>query len=320
MRHAPFLMIATGLLSVAGAAWVTGCGTTFDDCVSGKIGACKGIYTETTGTGGGSTTSTTSTTGGGGTGGTIPIVCQGDPTMDPTLVDPSCGVFVRADAAAGGNGDPETPYKTLQAAIDKATATGRWVFACAVGEFKENVVIDEAVEVYGGFDCTDPKQWSWKKDTKAKLTGSPNAVTLTVTAAAKKVVLDDLAIKASSSAPGVMGGSSIAVILDSVTANLNRCDITAGDGTAGADGEDAERDASAHTDERWRPTTASRPVRWRADGQSTGGDEIVNDCGGDELDRRARRQLDHGRRASRRAAGISTPPTVPDMGERCRPR
>ena len=312
MRHAPFLMIATGLLSVAGAAWVTGCGTTFDDCVSGKIGACKGIYTETTGTGGGSTTSTTSTTGGGGTGGTIPIVCQGDPTMDPTLVDPSCGVFVRADAAAGGNGDPETPYKTLQAAIDKATATGRWVFACTAGEFKENVVIDEAVEVYGGFDCTDPKQWSWKKDTKAKLTGSPNAVTLTVTAAAKKVVLDDLAIKASSSAPGVMGGSSIAVVLDSVTANLNRCDITAGDAVAGANGEDADPNAPP------KPMTTAandgKPACAVAGGgQSTGGDEIVNDCGGGMSSTGGLGGSSTSGSGKAGAAGISTPPTV-DMG------
>lgn len=279
MRNAGFLMIATGLLSVAGAAWVSGCGTTYDDCVSGKIGACKGIYTDTTGAGGsGGTGGSTATTGGGGTGGNPPVVCEGDPTMDPTLVDPSCGVFVRADAAVDGNGDPETPVKTLQAAIDKATATGKWVFACTAGEFKESVVIAKGVEVYGGFDCANAKQWAWKKDTKAKLTGAPNAITLTVTAAAKKVILDDLAITAAPSALAMKGGSSIAVVLDSVTANLNRCDITAGDATAGVDGADADSVAPP------KPVTTGdndgkAACMVAGGGQATGGAEAVNDCG-----------------------------------------
>jgi hypothetical protein len=280
MRNAGFLMIATGLLSVAGAAWVSGCGTTYDDCVSGKIGACKGIYTDTTGAGGsGGTGGSTATTGGGGTGGNPPVVCEGDPTMDPTLVDPSCGVFVRADAAVDGNGDPETPVKTLQAAIDKATATGKWVFACTAGEFKESVVIAKGVEVYGGFDCANAKQWAWKKDTKAKLTGAPNAITLTVTAAAKKVILDDLAITAAPSALAMKGGSSIAVVLDSVTANLNRCDITAGDATVGVDGEDASA-APPVTPMKMVENDGKAACSALGANPATGGVELTNDCGG----------------------------------------
>ncbi|MEO7332267.1 MAG: hypothetical protein ABI193_27070 [Minicystis sp.] len=309
MRQVGYVMITTGLLSAA--AWVSGCGTTYDDCLSGKIGACKGIYTDTTGSGG-STTSTTGSGGQGGTGGSPPIVCQGDPTTDPTVVDPSCGVFVRADAASEGNGDPETPYKTLQAAIDKATATGRWVFACTAGEFKESVVLDKAVEVYGGFDCTNPKQWAWKKDTKTKLTGAPNAVTLRVSTAATKVLLDDLAIKASSSAPGVPGGSSIALILDSVTANLNRCELTAGDATAGPNGEDAEVTAPPKP-----PKTAANDGKpacaVAGGGQSTGGDEIVNDCGGGMSSTGGLGGSSTSASGKVGAAGVSTPPTA-DMG------
>jgi hypothetical protein len=235
MRHTRFLMITSGLFAVALAGWASGCGTTYDDCVSGKIGACKGIYTESTGTGGSggsSTTTTTTGTGGmGGEGGMAPS-CIGDPTQDPSLLSKTeCLAFVRADAADDqGDGSKDKPYKTLQSAVDKADK--RWIIACTKGSFAEAVTLAGPVEIYGGFDCD--AEWTWSETARTKLDGPSDSIALTITSAAGGTKIKNLAITAASAT--VPGGSSIAVAVSDIDAELTRCDIVAGDGMKGEDG------------------------------------------------------------------------------------
>jgi hypothetical protein len=143
----------------------------------------------------------------------------------------------------------------------------------------ESVVVSKGVEVHGGFDCSSSGQWSWKKGTKSKLRGTPNFIPLTVIASAAAFGLDDMIVEAASSAPSVMGGSSIAMVVDGVAATLNRCELVAGDASSGLNGEDAD------------PTPPPTPMKTVSNdgkpacavlggGQSIGGEEAVNDCGG----------------------------------------
>ncbi|MFO0762693.1 MAG: hypothetical protein U0359_40020 [Byssovorax sp.] len=264
-------MAAWGVATLGALAWIGACSPSTDELLTdAKYGT-----TGAGGTGGhgGSTTTTT------GTGGKPPVECKGDPSMDPTLVVDQCGVFVRADAATEGNGDMDTPYKTLQAAIDKAALAGKWVFACNAGELKENVAITKPVAVYGGFDCSSSTEWVWAKDTKTKLTGAPNTIILSIATTASDVSLHDLAITAPPSAAAMIGGSSIAVIIDSATATLERCDITAGDAVDGAAGDDASS-SPPPTPSKTAMNDGKNACAALGGDQATGGSEQTNDCGG----------------------------------------
>ena len=82
--------------------------------------------------------------------------CQGDPTLDPTLVKEECGLFVRGDPTdtdGSGAGTLAAPFKTLQAAI-YAVPDNKWIFVCTKNTFNEKVTIaKDNVAIYGGFDC-----------------------------------------------------------------------------------------------------------------------------------------------------------------------
>jgi hypothetical protein len=155
--------------------------------------------------------------------------CTGDPSVTNTIEE--CGVFVQADAAdAMGDGTRDKPYKTLQEAIDKAGE--KRVYACTSAPFAEHVTIAAGIDIIGGFNCL--KGWSWSADSKSKLTGPADKITLTMTSGSDKAKLENFAITAAST--GLIGGSSIAVIVDHATAAFERCNITAGDANDGDQG------------------------------------------------------------------------------------
>ena len=192
--------------------------------------ACCDSAGDSAGSGG---TASISTTGSGGTGAT-PILCIPSESKNP--VADSCGVFVSsslgADDMATDRGTKTKPYKTLGAALAKVDVAR--VYACAE-IFTEAVTISTSVELYGGLDC---KSWAYiGAAKKTTLTAEADHIPLTLGNAAGVVSVEDFTIEAASAV--IAGGSSIAVLADQAKASLTRCALIAGDGKAGADGDDA---------------------------------------------------------------------------------
>jgi hypothetical protein len=179
------------------------------------------------GTGG---TTTTTGPGGSGGGGGKPD-CSGEPNTINTVED--CGVFVQADALdANGDGTRAKPYQTLQEALDKAG--DKRVYACASAPFVEAVTISAGVELFGGFACA--KDWTWSQAAKSMLNGPADQIALTLASGADEAKVENFAVVAASASAAKKGGSSIAVAVADVAAELVRCDVTARDGVDGADG------------------------------------------------------------------------------------
>lgn len=170
-------------------------------------------------------------TGTGGGGGNA--ACAGDPTADSALVREECGIFVSAAAEPGGDGTRERPYAMLQEGIDEASAQGKRVYACVDGAFGEAVTIGAGIEVIGGFDCG--AGWSWSAAGRSTVDGPADAIAVTIGESASGATVKGFAIRAASAT--VTRGSSIAVAVADVEAELALVDVTAGDGRGGADGE-----------------------------------------------------------------------------------
>lgn len=200
-------LLSSGLLGVL-ALHVAGCFGTRDDCAQNPLLSCGPWTTHKV----------------------LPPECSGDPTAKNVIE--ACGVFVQADAmGTTEDGSKANPYKTLQKAIDGAA--GKRVYACTSKPFIEAVTITSSVEMYGGFDCT--KGWAWSQDRRSALNGPADAVALTIETSAGGTKVEGFAITAASA--GKAGGSSIAVAVDDVAAELVRCDVKAGDAAAGMDGQ-----------------------------------------------------------------------------------
>jgi hypothetical protein len=167
---------------------------------------------------------------GSGTGGAgeTPPGCV--PSKNDTPVDNTCGIFVSSSQGKEGNaGTKSAPLKTLQQGIDQAK--GKPVYACAE-EFAGSVTLASGSAIYGGLDCT--KGWAYVGATKkSALTGDADRPALTIAKESKRAELADFSIKAPTAMAA--GGSSIAVLVDQVTARLDRCDLVAGDGAPGAE-------------------------------------------------------------------------------------
>jgi hypothetical protein len=221
MRAMIWMSGAVVLASLAGA-YALGCSAEANDC--DRTLECAYYYKGT----GGSTSS--SSTGEGGTGGT-PSTCIPSESDDP--VAGSCGVFVSsslgADDTAADRGTQAKPFKTIGAALMKSDVTR--VYACAES-FSESVVVSSAVELYGAVDCL--KGWAYDPSKKTTLTAAQDTIPLTLGNPVGLATVEDFAISAVA-AKGA-GGSSIAVLANGSTASLTRCDLTAGDATAGDPG------------------------------------------------------------------------------------
>src|ERR1700761_7107002 len=98
MRDARWLMSISGLLLVGAATWAMGCLTIGDDCML------------------------TVTCPDDADAGAVNPACadEGEPMTNSVGPSEGCGIFVRPDAKAGGDGSKAKPLASLQAAIDKA--------------------------------------------------------------------------------------------------------------------------------------------------------------------------------------------------------
>ncbi|WP_437713281.1 hypothetical protein WMF45_46390 [Sorangium sp. So ce448] len=154
---------------------------------------------------------------------------------DPVPVD-GCEVFASARATSEGSGASDDPYKHLQAAVDAAKAAkNKKVCACAGQAFIEAVTLRAGVEVHGDYTCDE--QWQWKKspDTRSTIEGPAGRVALTLTDEAGGAKVQGFVISATKAEEP--GGSSIAVAVADIPAELSRIDVLAGDGMPGEDGK-----------------------------------------------------------------------------------
>ncbi|WP_438000675.1 hypothetical protein WMF26_13470 [Sorangium sp. So ce185] len=220
MRHWRGLMGITAMAFGAAMVPGTGCvfGVDYNDCAEYPGGVCGG--------------------GTGGSGGEEPPdPCEADPREDPSVVSEGCGVFARAGAEEGGEGTRQRPYGSLQEAIEKATAEGKRVYACAEGEaaFEESVKVEAGLEVIGSFACAG---WTLEAGRKSALAGPADQVALTLGEGAEGARVEGFAIRAADAKQD--GGSSIGVVVADVEAELAEVEVTAGNGKDGARGTTPE--------------------------------------------------------------------------------
>ncbi|WP_437531690.1 hypothetical protein WME79_03185 [Sorangium sp. So ce726] len=213
-----------------------------------------------------------------GGGGSVPNpACEADPTKDASTVTDECAVFASATAEAGGDGTKAKPYASLGEAV--VHAGNKRVLACASGVFAESVTIEAGIEVIGGFDCE--AEWTWSEEARSAIEAPANQVALTVSEAASGAKVRSFAIRAADAqAPGA---SSIAVLVDGVTAELASCELIAGNGADGAEGDNAPSEAPAQASPGNAGTNACSDVDGMPGPDMTlaGGAQVVNECGGE---------------------------------------
>lgn len=189
----------------------------------------------------------------------VPVGCDltAEPKDSAPCVTEAVGVFVSPTGSNAGPGTRDKPYLTIGHAV--ANAGKRRVYVCE-GTYEENVVVDRAAEIYGGFACAG----FTPSATKPKLAPKKD-VALTVKSAAAAVRVTDLEIVGSAEA-GKAGASAIGVFASASSDVLfRRCVIRAGAANNGAEGGTTSNYAG------------NAPGGINANG-GTGGGEVTNTC------------------------------------------
>lgn len=155
------------------------------------------------------------------------------PSDNEKAVSDTCGVFVSSahGSDASGKGTKEAPYATLGAALKK----GSTIYACAgATPYSEALAVPAGAVIFGGVDCA-----SWKyvgTTTKTTLTADVGKIPLTLsTGAGTKLV--DLHVLAADASGGDPGQSSIAVVADHATVEIEGCIFEAQGAADGAQGK-----------------------------------------------------------------------------------
>ncbi|MGO9834125.1 MAG: hypothetical protein ACLP1X_07925 [Polyangiaceae bacterium] len=175
-----------------------------------------------------------------------------DPTKAPH--DASCviteayGVFVSPAGSDSNVGTRAAPARTIGHGMDLAKAAGKRVYVCA-GSFQEQLVAAstrDGVSVYGALDCAT---WSYAAANKVVVAPAAAGYALELEGLRAGTTFEDLEFDAQNAAPGVAGGSSVAVFASSSrNIALQRVVMVAGnatDGTSGASPGGADGGGSA---------------------------------------------------------------------------
>ncbi|MFO0548960.1 MAG: hypothetical protein U0271_11275 [Polyangiaceae bacterium] len=163
------------------------------------------------------------------------------PTSDGKIIDETCGVFVDPSAAEEGAGTQASPFATVGAAAASLNGAPGRIYVCNAGTgVHEAVAVRDGVEIHGAIDCS-VAEWRWDFANRTAWTSDPDTIPLTLSNklsqnGTEPSLLSGLTIEAASSA--VPGGSSIALVLESVVVSLDRVDLTANDGSDGTNGTD----------------------------------------------------------------------------------
>ncbi|MFO0611527.1 MAG: hypothetical protein U0414_02980 [Polyangiaceae bacterium] len=215
------LATLTVLAALSGVGCSTYCSQHGCDGAGGAGGATSSSASSQTST---STSSISSSSTG--------VVMDCLPTLTAGPKDDTCGVFVDPNAGSdGAAGTMAAPQKTLGAALI-TWIPGKAIYVCdgALTD-TEPLTVQPGVIVYGGLDCGAGYR---VKSDAARTTLAPKAgaIPLTLTGGAAATELHQLAITAT--ADTAPGSSAIGVVVGDVSATLERVDITADDGVAGA--------------------------------------------------------------------------------------
>jgi hypothetical protein len=217
--------------AVVVAFGVAACGEHFEDCNERLNCTGAGGNAGSSGQGG-----EAGNGGNGGQGGGPPIECIPSEAMG--VVDDSCGVFVSSSkGTAGAAGTKEAPVQTIAEAL--TLGNGKPIYLCAEA-FDEAVVMEAGTDVFGALNCDD--DWGYTPGTKSQLNGPANVIAWKITGSGSTTIADVAVTAATATDPGM---SSIAMLVGGSTLNLDRCDLTAGDGapgTAGTNGVDLDDD------------------------------------------------------------------------------
>ncbi|MGK3966939.1 PGRS family protein [Sorangium sp. So ce118] len=199
------------------------------------------------------------------------------PSEQTSVVKDTCGVFV---SASGNDDDPGTkaePVKTLNEAIARAKEQGSAVYACAE-EFEEAAELPAGVKLFGGLDCENG--WNWVgEEKKTVVAPGEEALALTVMQGEGTVRIEDVSVHAADAqAPGA---SSIAVLVDGAEVELARCELVAGNGADGEEGDDAPSEVPAQASPGNAGANACSDLDSTPGPDTTlsGGAQVVGECG-----------------------------------------
>ncbi len=274
------------LLLTAAATAVAACGSSSGGSVGG-VGGAGGE--QTSADAGASHGELASGAGGGGaseadvgTKGCQPSSKVDEP--DERFLDENCdgidgdverGIFVSPDGFDRDDGSIDRPVQSLARAVALAKIGRLAVYVCN-GTYRENVVVDAPLSIYGGYDCTR----DWKRIRDIAIFESGAGLPLLVDNVDGKVHLERLAFRA---APGVAAGQSsqAAAIVGSSDVSLDQVTLTARDGVNGGHGvsgadapllppRDSARGSATTTTECFAPESGGSPGTY-CDSYATGG-------------------------------------------------
>lgn len=154
-----------------------------------------------------------------------------DSNCDGIDGDADRAIFVSPDGFDSDDGSIKRPVQSIGQAVLLAKDNGLAVYVCN-GTYRENVVIDAPVSVYGGYDCT--RGWRRTKDVAILQAGA--GLPLLVKNVDGKVHLERLAFRAPA-AVGAGQSSQAAAIVDSSDVSLSQVELKSGSGTAGVPGK-----------------------------------------------------------------------------------
>ncbi|WP_437744132.1 PGRS family protein [Sorangium sp. So ce1504] len=207
----------------------------------------------------------------------VPAGCV--PSEIDGAVDETCGVFVASTGNDENLGTRTEPVATLAEGVRRAAGNGTGVYACAE-TFEEAVELPAGAKLFGGLDCANG--WVWiGKTAKTVVAPGEEGIALKVTRGEGAVRIEDVSARALDAQ--ALGASSIAVLVDGAEVELARCELVAGNGADGAEGDDAPTEVPAQASPGNAGTDACSDVDGTpgSDATLSGGAQVVNECGGD---------------------------------------
>ncbi|WP_434045501.1 MULTISPECIES: PGRS family protein [Sorangium] len=196
-------------------------------------------------------------------------------------VDDTCGVFVASTGNDDNAGTRAEPVATLAEALRRAADKGTEAYACAE-TFEEAVEVPVGIKLFGGLDCANG--WRWIGETaKTVVAPGEEPIALKVMPGEGAVRIEDVSVHAANAQ--ALGASSIAVLVDGAEVELVRCELIAGNGADGAEGEDAPSEVPAQASPGNAGTDACSDLdaSGAPDAALPGGAQVENACGGDAL-------------------------------------
>ncbi|WP_437486501.1 PGRS family protein [Sorangium sp. So ce1014] len=209
----------------------------------------------------------------------VPSGCV--PSEIDGAVDDECGIFVASTGKDGNAGTQAEPVATLAEALRLTSGTGTGVYACAE-TFVEAVEVPAGAKLFGGLDCANG--WEWiGKEKKTIVAPTEEAIALKVMRGVGTVRIEDVSAQAADAQ--TPGASSIAVLVDGAEAELVRCELIAGNGADGEEGEDAPSEVPAQAAPGNAGTDACSDLDTSGAPDETlpGGAQVENACGGSAL-------------------------------------